>query len=139
MAITLFDSNFKFVTLFLSIYCIIYYLFMLLFIIRSKSYFEFDRNDMELKIIQTIFSYKYYSERYDLNKIEFFKCINNNKNSKIQIKYIEKNTENEKVIDLFTLHGNYPAIYESLENFLNEKLQKITKRNIHSNFLMYEV
>ena len=109
---------------------------LILYFAPLNIYVEFDKNDLELKETQILLFFKPKIIRYDLYKIESFKYnpakdINNY--YYIKIKLFDK----DKEITLFGLRGNYLEI-NKLKNFLNEKLQKITKRN-YSNNLIYEI
>ena len=64
---------------------------------------------------------------YNLYEIKYFTYFIEEEYGHFKIIY------NDKEEEIFKLLGDYPEIYKSLENILNEKLQKITQRNISNN------
>ena len=103
---------------------LIFYLFFKCFskyILRTK-YLEFDINNMTLNLIKIDLRKTKKVISYNLYEIKCFTHNFNDDTANFKIVYREKE---EEIIKFF---GNYPETYKTLENFFNEKLQKITKR-----------
>ena len=83
---------------------------------------EFDINNMTLNLIKIDLRKTKKVISYNLYEIKCFTHIfeNNSANFKIVYRYMEE--------EIIAFNGNYPETYKTLENFFNEKLQKITKR-----------
>ena len=101
----------------------------------KKRYIYFDRDDFQLKLIYEKFlCFKTKIKSYNLYEIESFTHIF--KKTKTY-QAIFKFKYNNKNIEFMVLFGNYPEIYNSLECFLNLKLQEITKKNYENSETFY--
>ena len=90
-------------------------------ILRTK-YLEFDINNMTLNLIKIDLRKTKKVISYNLYEIKYFTHIFEDNSANFKIIY------NDKEEEIIKFYGNYPETYKSLENFFNEKLQKITKR-----------
>ena len=90
--------------------------------IKVTKYLEFNIYDMTFNIIEIDLINKKKVISYNLYEIKYFTHIFEDYSANFKIIY------NDKEEEIIKFYGNYPETYKSLENFFNEKLQKITKR-----------
>ena len=112
--------NFIFWYLFLIIIFFLHLIFSLK-IFKITKYLEFNIYDMTLNITKIDLINKKKVISYNLYEIKYFTHIFEDNSANFKIIY------NDKEEEIIKFYGNYPETYKSLENFFNEKLQKITK------------